>query len=164
MTPSSLPAITNTGENTFGCKINDDFWQPYVKRGIKVKQKPIEHYYADGMQRIEASLRYSRENHFYNQSIGLFFPVDTVGFFILGDSQNDSTPTYESYATFYDRDIGSFQSQDSLLSFIDVYRNDSIEKIISATFELHFYDSELGSIDITEGRFDIKYDSLPRDL
>lgn len=155
--PALLPPITQEGKNTFGCKVNGEVWVPYYKCGgtgnpcgevfvdifrISQNQVPV------GIN-IGPGLRYpDNSQSFFNISSptnsGIFATgnkIDSIGFEYV-------KPGSIQYFEIPGMDINNH--------FI-ITKLDTINKIISGTFEATLYASATDSVKITEGRFDLKF-------
>ena len=158
----SLPPITTTGANTFGCRINGKVWLPSPRPNGKLPQ-------------IEGGLveRYANggpEKNWYDLLI-FAYRQDGSGF-QLNLSRINSPGRYPLFFTScvfaaciqmpsygYHYGAGSKYSAMSIVeNEINLLRYDTLNKIFSGTFSFKakaFSGAKLDTISITEGRFDI---------
>lgn len=151
-----LPAITQTGANTFGCLINGKLYQP---KGTIGPFKPNLDIMVDPTF-SEGSFSVSTFNS-DNTTLDLSFGSDSI----KATGVYEISPYSRAGFLFSKSISGNVQCQ--TLSKIDhvgtgyikVTRYDLINRIFSGEFEFHFTNTACGignPIDITQGRFDIK--------
>ncbi len=143
-----LPRATQEGDNTFGFLLNGEVWRPAGKVG------PTSNF-----------------RSFYNGKV-----FDISAYRIKGDSETDDTYIY-MYINLEPNEIGSFSLNDpenGTFSFtglgciynqfdsivnregtLNITRFDS--GIIAGTFEITLTKDDCKTINITEGRFDLKF-------
>jgi hypothetical protein len=141
-TDTILPPITTTGTNTFGCKYNGVYW-------LAVSSKKISGSYSNGA--ISILMEKSGDGK--------------TGAIIL--SCNTKTIYKEGMYEYNDRINGKYFGSDHIFRTIDsnntgylnILRLDSINRILSGTFEFRAYVDNINSksVSITLGRFDFKY-------
>lgn len=157
-----LPPITETGANTFGCKINGKVWLPYYKCD----------YFTNPCAEIETHYIHQNIDYFLPLSFGLgterkvgsshtTFSINNLHFgqpFVTTLIQGKNI--FDSLLISYndEKNYQSFgyqnQSKDSKNNFT-ISKLDTINKIISGTFSFilrNYPDSVL----VTDGRFDFK--------
>lgn len=155
--PTVLPPITQNGANTFGCKVNGEVWVPFAKCGFG----------SNPCGELVADIARTFQNH---------LPLEIhIG---AGQQKRDNSSTAFSIQTKTNQSIYSignktdsitinFRKNDGSLYYNYNYYNkpekfeitklDTINKIISGTFELTLYASLTDSLRITEGRYDVKF-------
>jgi hypothetical protein len=165
ITGDQLPAITQTGANTFGCVVNGNVWIPQGTDGSLVNSKlTIDNTTTNGMFLL---INYRVFNGFkdrivfYSDSIkGVgTYPVKTnsKALFTYGKYKPDNSA---SFCEFDNSNYGTFGGNIyNIDGYIKVTRYDIVNKIYSGEFEISFVNNscELGSpVKITGGRFDYK--------
>jgi hypothetical protein len=160
--PNILPAMTQEGKNTFGCKINGEVWIPYYQCGLitifsKCKELQTVVNYADTTTKLPfyIDLTVSREI-----GGGSFTSFD-IRAEILKTGKIDSFLNVT-----YRRDSFSYDPQHPIspaTNAIIVTKIDAVNQIISGTFYFTLYNSSYGSISdslvVTDGRFDVTYNT-----
>ena len=154
-----LPPITQTGANTFGCKVNGEVWVPRVPIGA-VTYRPIDvlvwEKNGTGKGLISCNL-VDLELKIDNWLSIVFTPT----FFESGEYCNgevEVTTGAQFRATSgkrYDSDLHVSSNNCVTIALLDTVNN-----IISGTFEFSVYNDSINlndKIEITEGRFDLKY-------
>jgi hypothetical protein len=158
-----LPAITQTGANTFGCLINGNVWLPKGYDGSFSNSRiNIDPTFIDG----DLTIRVYRIIDGVNYSITLASDsIKNVGnyliksnsraFFVLGKYKSDLSIEYCSvYSSNYNTN-----NPFNINGFIKVTRYDLVNKIFSGEFEVTFNNTACGlgdPVKITSGRFDYK--------
>src|SRR6185312_7628409 len=147
-----LPPATQTGANTFGCLLNGKIWLPSGNSGLP---SLIAQYY-----RGDFTIAVKRNgNPDGAQSLSWAYkPIFKPGIYYFKSKYNDGYPavmygnilTSCSYAT---------EDNDSLQNQVTITKLDSVNRIISGTFNLYFLptSNDCDTIRITSGRFDTKY-------
>lgn len=175
-----LPRITQEGLNTFGCLINGKLLSPTNGKGGIGGQG------ADGMivyHRFDTTFNsigeYIRPPYFairasdwtsrYGDLLYLYLAdVPTIGVYDINTSNNIATsfissPVSHALANVYDKEGG-------VRKFLSYYQSgqititnfDSINAIVSGSFRFKMVDKETlkDTIEVEEGRFDIKWDTV----
>jgi Family of unknown function (DUF6252) len=156
---SELPPATQTGANTFGCKIDGVFWAPQSFAGTNASNK------------LEA--RYGGNNGvFINARNFSSSPTETEFEIYLSNvtgpgvyNLNTATGIYPSqtasYAYYVKRKITPLNEWITNAQFtgtVEISKSDKVNGIISGTFS--FTAGELSAtasaLNVTEGRFDVK--------
>ena len=145
--PDELPPITMTGENTFGCLINDEVFVPVIRRwtgpdgilgAIVFSDLPA---YPDYI--FSVSAHRLAENDEKIKDIDLLFIANNV----------EDTGEYDfSYISLEYR--GKHYGY-IINGTIDILFFDTIAEVISGTFNANVY-NEIDTVQITYGRFDLK--------
>ena len=154
-----LPAATQTGANTFGAKVNGEFWVP-AKFGIIPADNLLKARYSSPESILITANNFSKspnETSFEIQITGVTGP----GTYYL--NQNVIRPTRYGYGFFEKRRFTpeeEYQTSNHFTGSVTITRLDNVNKIVSGTFEFNAESlSNPGqSIQVTEGRFDIKYE------
>ena len=154
-----LPEPTQTGANTFGARLNGEFWVP---RGFGI---------APTGPTLEA--RYSGDNSvFINASDFSSSPTETEfeiylrnvtgpGTYLLNQNTGRfpaQTASYGYYERRRIRPLSTYITSATLGGRVEVARFDPINHIISGTFEFQVAEKDHPDdiIAVTEGRFDVK--------
>ena len=156
--PKELPAITQEGKNTFGCKVNGEVWVPYSSCAglttnpcqelsvdifrISPNQMPL------GIE-IGAAIRYSDNSL---ASITISSPTNQ-GILTTGDKIDSVNIKYTKPGSIEYVEIIGLGSNNHFI----ITKLDSANKIISGTFEATLYRTLNDSVKITEGRFDLEF-------
>jgi len=155
--PAVLPPITQEGKNTFGCKVNGEVWVPSYKCGgtgnpcgeiavdiarLSQNQLPVEIHIGVGQKKNDNSLTAFSIQTKTNESIfSIGNKIDSVTMYF----QKPVVQLYYNY-NYYNR-----------IEKFEITKLDTLNKIISGIFELTLYKSTSDSLNITEGRFDLKF-------
>ena len=146
-----LPPITMEGKNTFGCKINEEIWIPFVKNPSQWNQAiSINLDETSGKKVFRFTMKKRHDNINENLSFQIVNPRD-------GSNKQDNI-----IAGIYNF-LGStsncplFEMVDST-RFVLINKIDYDSRIISGTFTFNKFINECGdSTKITDGRFDLKF-------
>ncbi len=167
--PDQLPPITQEGLNTFGCIINGEVMMPkdspgslfgFPAKGLVVK------YRNDTQHFFNIISRNRDKNYTY---IYMYIPaLISTGTYNFGlsngrESPLDSPPHPHAYIIKRNKDdIRTFYYSYSNSGQIHITRFDTINTIVSGTFELRAFDVDNPSdtIQITQGRFDVNWVKL----
>jgi len=154
-----LPPITQTGANTFGCKVNGKVWVPRVP------------YWAITYHRLLS--RFSEKDGIGSGSVVCNLEDDEQGidnwmqvvfsptYFNTGDYCYGVDSVYN--AAQFRATNGERYSSDyhpTTNNCVSIHYLDTVNNIISGTFEFTVYNDTINlndKIEITEGRFDLKY-------
>jgi hypothetical protein len=151
-----LPAITQNGLNTFGCKMNGDVWIPRVENGNATaydKGFLLNEKNNSGAGRIDCRIIEGSRYEFLEVIFGPTY-FHTGRYNITGNSSTN--------IIFYPSDLSTpykVNYRDSLSNWIDISSIDTVRNIASGTFQCIVYhpdDSNFKKV-ITEGRFDMPY-------
>lgn len=149
-----LPPETKIGANTFGCLINGKVWN--AKKGsTSIPMLSIDHPHATELN-IFAS-RCNTNSDRLNSAIEAFsFSIlqDTVkaGTFMLDDVVKRKGSFSSDLTNCY------YETNDNNSNKLEITCFDTVQRIVSGRFELHFAArGNCAALDITNGRFDIKY-------
>ncbi len=152
-----LPPETQTGANTFGCKINGQIWTPGGRRGGLPGTVPnVDVIFDPGLcgGNLDAKI-FQSENG--NQSFFSLFGCSLTEpeTFNL-DGPNGSPDWRLSYidgSTSCSYSVGNSLYSSGTITFTKV---DFPNRIVSGRFECTFYVPNCDTLRITEGRFDFK--------
>lgn len=155
-----LPAATQTGANTFGLKIDGEFWVPQ-RFGVAATAPILE------------ARRTGLGGVFINARNFSFSPTETEFEIFLENvtgpgnyELNRTTNVYPhqsgSYAYYVKRRINPINEWITTNQYpgsVTITRFDTTNKIISGTFTFRAgsMDSRATPIDVTDGRFDVKF-------
>ncbi|MBD2701838.1 hypothetical protein IC229_14395 [Spirosoma sp. BT702] len=149
-----LPAPTTEGLNTFGCRINGKVW---IANGIRNDQGPAAKAIEVEFKRLSASTFYLmiHTNASTKDRVQLSLPKGVIGTNRLKNLYDDP------FAVYYDNQFRLFTSMESNPGKVVISRLDTINHIVSGTFEFDgqfIVNKEI--VRVTEGRFDIDMDNL----
>ena len=154
---SELPAITQTGANTFGRKIDGKFWVP-AGFGIVPTAPKLE-------ARIAGNSLYINARNFSSSPVESEFEIYIQE--LTGNSTYvlNTAPDYPSlagnYGYYVHRNVtpdNEYITSSPYTGTVTITKIDTINRFVSGTFEFRamslFNASQ--SINVTEGRFDVK--------
>ena len=150
--PDTLPPITQTGANTFGCKINGQVWVPYY---------PCEDTWWNGAVEIQYGFNSPNKNSILPMGFGMIAEnftshssliIGTIGTIIYGkgniiDTLNIGFSNDNGYYTPPNGDPNNI---------FQITKLDTVNKIFSGIFSFTLYASFSDSVVITDGRFDFQ--------
>jgi hypothetical protein len=144
--PDTLPPATQEGKNTFGCLVNGKVWLP----GGSVNCLEAQYYH--GMFMVGSSKQVKDRIQSINWAYKPIYGPGTYYFkYTIAGSPGAGFIDYSDTTNWKSTD------KDSLYTYVTVTRLDSIKRIISGTFRLRFTPPGNDTLDITNGRFDMKY-------
>ena len=161
--PDTLPPITQTGANTFGCKINGQVWVPYYPcedtwwNGAVELSYNIHPVYSTGMFPLRFALLAGKEEDpfsgFLNLSPAyLTGPATSDGSYIYGTGN-----VADSMEINFAIDAGNYwNSYGNPNDIFQITKLDTVNNIISGIFSFTLYSSPSDSIIVTDGRFDLR--------
>ena len=155
---TELPAATHTGANTFGCKLNGDFWVP-AGFGIVPTAPTLE-------ARFSSTDLYINARNFSSSPTESEFEIfikdaTHTGSYTLNTGAGYPTSYTSSYAYYVHRRINpdnEWITASPYTGSVTITKIDSINHFVSGTFQfqaINIYNSPL-PINVTEGRFDVK--------
>lgn len=168
--PSTLPPVTEAGNNTFGCKVNGQVWVPYF-RCIDLVAGATELTYNISPINTDSSLPLSiwldAGNHIDGESFFSFRQNFSLSDHIYGpgniidslliDFNSGSAPTYSNFQIY---------QVSNTPRYFQISKLDTINKIISGTFAFTLYTkvgvNTLDSVVISDGRFDLQIGNYTR--
>ena len=149
-----LPAITQEGKNTFGCKVDGSI--------ITANGKPInwnDDEYINfhlGGGAIDTVTIISAQNQNPKWYMSLHYtstPINQTGKFVI----NNVTDNYGMYLDLHSNDAplggNSYHTNRKDIGIVNIMRNDT--KVIAGTFEMTVANDSGKIVHITDGRFDI---------
>jgi len=152
-----LPPLTHTGAGTFGCLINGQFFKP---KWNGLWRATLECHFVSHPSLPYSSLNINAENQhsYFNVLFRLQNPSIDSGSSFLYSINND---TGKVFAACGKAQWGrwEFQTDENSMGEFKITYLDIVKRIISGTFWFDAYDSTGTVIHVTDGRFDISYDS-----
>jgi hypothetical protein len=147
-----LPPITTEGKNTFGCLVNGEVWLPEVKP-FQMFVYPLTSGYEFELFHVAANklVKNSQDEFIFADVIVLNANLNSTGSIIL-NNLNNSYARYSNILTGCSYEVDSIQT-----GTLNILKYDTINFIISGTFEFTVGTGGCDTIKITEGRFDLKY-------
>lgn len=153
---TKLPPITTTGENTFGALIEGEVYVPQLS-GLSSRlaiefdfPEPPDYFFS------VRTTRTSRESSLKSANLWIRQPyVKKVGLYETITASGDYKNT--RYRNFFYHD--TIENCGTLEGRLEIIHLDTINKIISGTFELQLIKSDQPydqCLEITSGRFDLK--------
>ena len=145
-----LPAETQTGANTFGCKINDTIYLP-TGTPFTCPAYNVQYYKSDGALLIKTSSTCASGLNVYLYNVSqakdyeIFNPIANAYYYRNSRNSNSNCNLYER--------LNSVQT-----GTVTITRLDLINKIVSGKFNGILKIAGCPDIVITEGRFDFKMD------
>ena len=164
---NQLPAITQTGANTFGCIINGEILIP--KDGLPSLGGP------KSSKRKGISVNYDQNNNFIiyagnfrgetKPNIYIYIHnLTSTGTYSFGLSNGENSSAFEpNYPHCWTRPYNIGYTKKYLSNTnsgtITITKIDTVNKIVSGTFQLTAFDENNSeeTIEITDGRFDMQY-------
>ena len=150
----TLPAPTSEGRNTFGCKINGKAWVP---NGVSNEHGP-------SAKAIEVEFTKLSDSTFYllihtnastRDRVQISLTKGVIGKNVLRNRHDDP------FGIYYDSQFRIFNSMESKPGQVVITRLDTLNRIVSGTFEFdgqYVVNKEI--VRITDGRFDLDMDDL----
>lgn len=157
-----LPKPSRSGKNTFGCKINGKNWVPHGTGGFGRIEPTSGGYFYSANNRPDVWIRAYDDR----KSFDLFLNnVTTTGEYLLNQTTRPKgqllrPANYGAYSidgnTIDDPDYAYITSR-QYTGKVTVTRADTVNRIVSGTFEFTAYDSDSKkTVRVTDGRFDIR--------
>jgi hypothetical protein len=145
-----LPPITTEGKNTFGCLVNGNVWLPEVTP-YQMFQYPLVSSFQNDIFFLKATKRIHQNT---SQSIEMkIHNLITEQTYFL-----NSNSTFENWGGFADNIKSCLYITDSTqVGTVEILKLDIPNKIIAGTFEMKLWKNGCDTINITNGRFDVKY-------
>lgn len=154
---TELPADTQTGANTFGAKINGEFWKPQgfgpISANNLLEARMVGNDLVINARNFASS---PNETEFEIRVIGVIDP----GVYLLNSTV--AHPSFDaSYAYYIKRNLtpkNEWITSSTSTGSVTITKIDLVAKIVSGTFQfnaLNLYNTP-EPIAVTEGRFDIK--------
>jgi len=151
-TTPQLPPETQEGKNTFGCLVNGDVWLPQVPPNASGVTK-LNADYSNGQFFVAAYLKSSLKDE--SIAINVLSNMYSEGNYILKDANNINK---NARGIFINLINGCELETDSVnTGLLIIKRRDTVARIIAGTFNFSVTKEGCNSINIADGRFDIKY-------
>jgi hypothetical protein len=155
----TLPPITQEGKNTFGCLVNGKVWLPGGGGQPAINPQYWKGSFGGGGQK---SVYNSSNQPIIKQGVGWsIYPIyDTGKYYIKNGYAQIGTLAKVLGGDFRDDIVNhnyDVKDEDSLKNWVHISRIDSVNRIISGTFNLFFRDPGYDTIRVTDGRFDVIY-------
>jgi hypothetical protein len=150
-----LPPETTTGAMTFGCKVNGQVFLPKDgngRPGLFVQYVNLGNVPAGGWHlNIPA----------YNYSTNKGVSIETDSLLVVEGMTYEFNTTIGTANAFYREDIlngvNVYQKLATDLGSLTIKKHDQLQRILSGTFSFIGTDGSGVKINVTEGRFDIRY-------
>jgi hypothetical protein len=146
-----LPPITTEGKNTFGCLVNGNVWLPEVTP-YQMFVYPLTSSYNPNFGFDVKTTKKISNSIFQGISLQIINLNDTGEYYL------NSNSSIGSYGTYSDALIDCFYSTNTTqVGKVKIIKFDIPNKIIAGTFEMKLWKNGCDTINITDGRFDVKY-------
>lgn len=151
-----LPAATQEGKNTFGCKVNGQVWVPRVEISAPWFDKMAQLHEKNGTGDGGISSRVLSTTQDESMSFG-FGPTFFKAVTCFGNEIN--LPKCGANFNATDGAWYSNDTKDSLSNWIKISAIDTVKNFVSGTFEFTLVSDQDKNrkVKITEGRFDMPY-------
>ncbi len=164
-----LPPITESGNNTFGCKVNGQVWVPYWRFSSIWTEPPELDYLIqpiDSISSLPIKILINAGNSTNGQSYFSFRQGYLLSDHIYGPGNIIDSLTIE-YMLGSGTTYSNFQvyQVSSTPRYFQISKLDTTNKIVSGTFAFTLYTSNNNTLDsmvITDGRFDLQIGSYAR--
>lgn len=147
-----LPEATQTGANTAGCLVDGKVWVATTKY-----LTPFSNYAEQNNGHYIISLTLKSREETYRNSISIKLSLNNLVLdkeYSLPYSDNTS----ENFANYQDINGDDFYASTVVPGKIKITRLDIPKNIVSGTFEFKAVNKDGNVINITDGRFDKKFD------
>ena len=157
---SELPPATQTGANTFGAKLNGEFWVPQgfgpfsADNLLEARRLPSGEIYINARNFSKSPV----ETEFELFLIGVTGP----GTYLLNTDLNSYPTTNGNYGYYVDRNItprNEWLTSSQYSGSVTITKLDTVARFVSGTFQfnaINLYNAPQ-AISVTEGRFDVKF-------
>jgi len=156
--PNILPPVTQEGKNTFGCKVNGEVWIPYFHCTVftgSCKELGFSVFHSDTTHQLPLSFSLSTRRA-TSDTMFSSFDLYSVG------AINKTGNVIDSVVILYHA-LGSSEyyryATSSTYGVLDFTKLDTINHIISGTFSFTLYNTWNDSVVVTDGRFDLIYNT-----
>ncbi|MEM9982204.1 MAG: hypothetical protein AAF734_06895, partial [Bacteroidota bacterium] len=155
--PTTLPEATQSGNNTLGFMLNGELWVARTRGPVL----PLTCSYEQKELKIEARLIAGERWDYFTIEAG---DIDKEGVYVYRDSSRVIGWWKGSYisVTGDGRDACIYGMSPDGTGTLEITKMDTVNRIIAGRFELKqasFPMMYCGDITITEGRFDVRYDT-----
>jgi hypothetical protein len=144
-----LPAITQTGANTFGCLVNEKLWLPKGNYGTANLDVSYDPTYEGGSLDVSA-YRITGDVDQFMVLGGI--NISTTGQYNLSIVENSPGALFKDHLT----GCSYIEPQDRVSGSFTISRLDLENAIISGTFEFTLAKAGCDTIRVTQGRFDMR--------
>jgi hypothetical protein len=145
-----LPPITTEGKNTFGCLVNGEIWLPEITPYQMFQYPLVSSYENNGF--------YLRANKKINDEIFQSVEIIINNFYSEQLYYLNSNSLFENMGGFSDVKKNCLYITDSTqVGTVEILKLDIPNKIIAGTFEMKLWKNGCDTVNITDGRFDVKF-------
>ncbi len=158
-----LPPITESGKNTFGCKVNGQVWVPYWRCSSIWTEPPQLEYEIqpiDSTSMLPVKIMINAGNSTNGQTYFSFRQNYSLSDHIYGPGNIIDSIIIEyrlgAGTTYANSQVYQFSSTDR---YFQISKLDTTNKIVSGTFAFTLYtivNNLLDSVVVTDGRFDLQ--------
>jgi hypothetical protein len=152
-----LPKPTQSGADTFGCKVNGMVWIPDGIPGVP-RIPPVNGGY-QANPKYAVNIRAYKGQSNTDQTVKIYLKnVTKPGIYSLNFDTGyfPQAVTPENHATYSSRSPDSFYGTTAQVGgTVTITHADTVAKIISGTFSFNAVDKDGNQVKITSGRFDI---------
>lgn len=156
---NELPEATQTGANTFGLKLNGNYWVPQ-HFGVTTTGTLLEARFTGTGDFVLNARNFASEPK--ESEFEIYIKnMNATGTYQLNQNTNVYPNQSASYAYYIKREINPLNewiTSSNYTGTITITKRDTINHIVSGTFEFTAgsMDSSAAPITVTEGRFDVK--------
>ena len=137
---TTLPPVTTSGKNTFGCKYNGSYWMP-----VPYKTQSVD--FGNG----QLIIQYKK----YGNNLRSTITISSFDNIVLSEGKYYFNDQFQASCLDTDNTINYTLFND--YCFIDIIKLDSINNIISGLFQFQYVNKKNDTIKISDGRFDFNY-------
>lgn len=150
-----LPEATQSGKNTAGALINGKVWVATTK---KLNSNNAGTYCEKLNDNYLIKLDLRKDPDRYTESIYLIVSIPNLELNQTYEVVNQTPDDGYNYASYTSNDKVSYSSNPNNTGRIKITRLDLQNQIVSGTFEFNAVDNNGNVVNITDGRFDKKFD------
>jgi hypothetical protein len=156
----ALPDATQTGANTFGLKVNGQFWVPQTFAGINAPTLDAQLSGSTLNDLMITAQNFASEPT--ETQFNLYIKnITGPGTYQLNETTNIYPGASSSYAYYVKRKINPLNewiTSAQNTGTVTITKWDMSNKIVSGTFEFNAgsLDASAGTVNVTDGRFDVK--------
>jgi hypothetical protein len=156
----ALPPLTMEGKNTFGCLIDGKAYVPNGGSGYNADKAVDGGYQGELTWKDIKNCVWIQTNNKDGSGMDIWLRnVERIGDYPLNFDTGVSPAVIlpKNYGYYYGKNY-NYITTTQYTGKVNIVRADTINKVVSGTFEFTGYDSNTKrTISITDGRFDIKY-------
>ena len=156
-----LPAVTTTGANTLGCRINGAVWVAEAAPDSYTGEPHPPAYLASYNERYRSFTLVAQRVFPWGRQERLTFRIyqqATIDHYFLGNKPGDP---YGNNTAELDSEYYTFMTDEAHTGELVITKLDTVAGILAGTFQFaagrHSTQAPAPQITITDGRFDIKY-------